>query len=280
MFRTIRTPKRQKKVFYDTDVIDVETAQHNDIVLAMNRNVAICYTDGSASPNPGPSGAGACIFRNTPDVVIDIGFSLGHGTNNTAELYALGMLFVELTRLHLSNPSITLAHIFCDSKLALLAAVSKKAPLTNGALTRALRVAYAAIPASLRCELHWIRGHSSVGGNERVDRISKAFASIAFNNSYATFDVSFPAHSVTNPWIPGFPLTSLPTSVFISSLPTPPALCPISVHIEIAPIVDLSDNKHSGDSTDIRAQNNAASVTLTRPVRRSSRPRVAFFKRT
>ena len=192
----------------------------------------------------------ACIFFSTPDTVIDIGMSLGMGTNNTAELYALGMLFTELTHLCLRNSSILVAHVFCDSKLALSAVVSKKAPLTNGALTRAVRIAYAALPTSLRIELHWIRGHSSVGGNERVDRISKTFASIALNDSAQIFNASFPAICFTKAWIPGFPLTGLPTSVFISELPVPPASrtgfapsAPVQIDI------DHSDLQHDIDLT-------------------------------
>ncbi len=149
-----------------------------------------CYTDGSASPNPGPSGAGACIFLFDPDLVIDLGSSLGLGTNNTAELYALGMLFVELSKLVVRSPDITIAHIFCDSKLALLAAVSKKPHITNGSITRAVRIAFNALPPSLKVELHWIRGHSGVGGNERVDKISKAYACALGNVSCAVLSNS------------------------------------------------------------------------------------------
>ena len=53
-------------------------------------DVALYFTDGSASPNPGPSGAG--VYRpEGPLPVWRIAISLGHGSNNEAEIYAIGL---------------------------------------------------------------------------------------------------------------------------------------------------------------------------------------------
>jgi len=95
---------RKIKKHLDPDLIDKETVVHNVIVSGCTTNTVFCYTDGSASPNPGPSGAGACVFDPSSGIVMDLGASLGHGTNNTGELYALGMLFTHLT--HLKNNSL------------------------------------------------------------------------------------------------------------------------------------------------------------------------------
>jgi hypothetical protein len=125
----IKKPARKVKKHLDPNFVDPETDVHNVIVSSSTLNKVFCYTDGSASPNPGPSGAGACIFMPASDSVIDLGASLGHGTNNTGELYALGMLLTHLTHLKKTScPSLAVAHIFSDSKLALAAAVATKKP--------------------------------------------------------------------------------------------------------------------------------------------------------
>ena len=216
----IRKPPRKSKKYLDPDFIDPDTVLHNHIISSSSHDTAVCYTDGSASPNPGPSGAGASIFLADPDLVIDLGCSLGHGSNNAAELYALGMLLIKLSALKLSTrPGLKRAHIFSDSKLALLAAVSRKRPLTNGPITRAVRLAFIAVSRILSIDLHWIRGHSKVGGNERVDRISKAYASAY--SAHFPLDLALGAHTTTSNWPFGFPLAGLPDDFYLLHLPTP-----------------------------------------------------------
>ncbi len=58
----------------------------------------------------------------------------------------------------------------------------------------------------------------------RVDRISKAFASVANNIFSHTVDVSFPASASTHAWGAGFPLTGLPLGIFLQNLPAPPLI--------------------------------------------------------
>ena len=54
----IKKPTRNCKKPLVTGLIEEETVFHDVIVSAITPNTFICYTDGSASPNPGPSGAG------------------------------------------------------------------------------------------------------------------------------------------------------------------------------------------------------------------------------
>ena len=117
----------------------LERLAHDSRVERMNSDTVLCYLDGSASPNPGPCGAGISIFLRDPDRVVDYGASLGRGTNNFAELFGLGIIFTELIFLQASNTHLKKAVVFCDSKLALRAATSRKKTLTNCAITRALR---------------------------------------------------------------------------------------------------------------------------------------------
>jgi ribonuclease HI len=160
-------------------------------------------------------------------MVMDYGASLGRGTNNYAELYGLGVIFTRLVSLHRAHPRVKRAVVFCDSKLALRAAVSIKRPISNGPITRAVRAAFLTASRVMEIDLQWIRGHALYGGNERVDRISKTFASIANNNFMHTVDDSFPASVVTRVWEHGFPLIGLPVGVFIQNLPEPPPVLTI-----------------------------------------------------
>ena len=76
---------------------DIETSL--SLICSLNPLTITCYTDGSASPNPGPTGAGVHImfpsFENSPNHLIDAGTPLGQGTNNLGELWAIGVaLFI------------------------------------------------------------------------------------------------------------------------------------------------------------------------------------------
>ncbi len=84
-----------------------------------------------------------------------------------------------------------------------------------------------AVSGVLVIDLQWIRGHVQYGGNKRVDRISKAFASVANNNAFLTFSDDFPTSSSSRCWDPGFPLHVLPLCVFLHSLPVPPPILDI-----------------------------------------------------
>jgi ribonuclease HI len=191
---------------------------HNDLVETLDNRTACCYTDGSATPNPGPCGAATTIFLQNPDECYDAGISAGMGTNNSAELLALIICFVTLLHLF-SLDRFSSAIIFCDSMYAIHQATSSKAPLSNQTLIRALRCIYSAALASFKFKLLWIRGHSSSGGNCRVDQLSRSFA--LRNLPGITYEAAFPNffECCSSSWFYGFPLTCLPSNLFASSLP-------------------------------------------------------------
>ena len=196
---------------------------HNSVLSNVDPNTAVCYTDGSASPNPGPCGAAASIFFCNPDTVFDAGLSAGFGSNNFAELCALFICLSELIRIFRRRHFLK-AIIFCDSRYALNLATSSKAPGSNKELVSSLRAVHSAALALFKIELNWVRGHASIGGNERVDLLSKRFAA---KNSVK--DPSFSLASLDRyvhilvPWAFGFPLSSVPPHLFSSHfLPFPP----------------------------------------------------------
>jgi ribonuclease HI len=216
-----KPPKRKTK---NAKLSRVSLDEHEALLVAAGPDTVIAYTDGSASPNPGPSGGAASIFFQ-PETFVDCGCSLGHGSNNRAELYALGVCLMEVREICVRFPLLKRVLIFSDSKLALNAATSRKRPLANGDLVASVRKFYTALVASCFVGLHWIPGHAGVGGNERVDRIAKLFASNHPTHKY-TPQRGFEFTSTQGSW-PFFPLCSAPLHLFTSKI-SPPSSTSVS----------------------------------------------------
>ena len=116
LLQSIRPPKRKKP---NLAFAELSIEEHDAIIAGAGPDTLICYTDGSASPNPGPAGAGAVVFAQHPNTCYDLGKSMGFSTNNAAEVFALGMLVALLPTLMSSHTLAKRAVIFCDSKLAI-----------------------------------------------------------------------------------------------------------------------------------------------------------------
>lgn len=213
---SLRLKKPSKKLKVDSED---SLLSHDDIISNADPKALICFTDGSASPNPGPAGAGACVFSSDPAVVTDIGASLGKGSNNLAELYAIGTLFDFLLSATLPPPSHI--HLFTDSLFASNAIISTKPPSSHSVLVLRLRVLFARVMCVAPVSLHWIRGHCGAGGNERADRVAKRYAALSKGKPPHSFDGSFSFCASRSPW--SFPLPSFlsaPLSIFLSNLPS------------------------------------------------------------
>ncbi len=59
----------------------------------------IIYTDGAATPNPGPAAIGVVVLDETGKVVAEISRAIGRATNNRAEYLALIAGLTEALRL-------------------------------------------------------------------------------------------------------------------------------------------------------------------------------------
>ena len=212
-----------------------EVALHNSFVLKSHEDCAICYTDGSASPNPGPSGAGAVFFVPSRDRFYDLGTSLGIGTNNAAELHAMGAALSFIPYL-ISTLDIKHFIIFSDSKFALNAVASKYQPLVYRDTVLRLRKVFNEVNKVCSVHIQWVRGHSYIGGNERADRIAKRYAAVlpASHSNVTDFNYSFHSHSFSF----FCPITDLPLSFFLSRLPE---VLPTSPGPRL---LDVLDHKH------------------------------------
>lgn len=210
--------KKKSHRFKDLYADDPSAVNHDFLVSCAGQKTALCYTDGSASPNPGPSGAGATIFTQNPDVVHDLGAPTGLGTNNVGELVALGMCLDYLVTLF-EEGKIDSAVIFSDSQYAIGLATSSKTPVANAQLVDALRKSHSTAISKFKVSLHWIRGHAGIGGNERADRISKHFSALnPLPPSPLTMYRCHPEVFVSE-WWPSYPLVGLPLDLYIKTIP-------------------------------------------------------------
>ena len=105
--------------------------------------------------------------------------------------------------------------MFSHSKLAINAATSTRLPITNAVVTFALREIYAQLITKLVLSLLWIPGHAGIGGNERVDKLSKGFAHGAAD--LPTLSVAFSSTVTRAPW-PFVPLIGVPIKYFLADL--------------------------------------------------------------
>ena len=190
---------------------------HDTIIDTADPGTRFCYTDGSASPNPGPAGAGASLFVPSLHSVIDLGAPLGFGSNNLGELVAIGILLDELLTLLVSLPRPPHVVIFTDSLYASSAVTSSKVPAAHAPSIRALRRLFAEVVKLAPVTFHWIRGHSGAGGNERVDRIAKIYANLSIDQPPRPPPTSFPSHRTLTPW--PFNLSTAPAHAFLHMLP-------------------------------------------------------------
>jgi ribonuclease HI len=133
------------------------------------------YTDGACRGNPGPGGWGVLLIAGEHKK--ELSGSEPHTTNNRMELLAA------IRGLEALKKPGTSARVFTDSQYVIkgvkewLASWKKrgwktadKKPVKNQDLWEQLD----ALASTHDLEWHWVRGHSGVEGNERVDALANA----------------------------------------------------------------------------------------------------------
>jgi ribonuclease HI len=147
----------------------------------MSTHPIVVFTDGAAKGNPGPGGWGVIIA--TPDGhVTELGGGAAHTTNNQMELTAP----IEALR-HLQHTAGRLA-LYTDSTYVIKGIrewiwawrrrgwkTAEGTDVLNRALWEQLANLVAA-RGTAGVEWHYVRGHSGIPGNDRVDEIANAFA--------------------------------------------------------------------------------------------------------
>ena len=186
---------------------------HEALVEKTSRDTLFVYTDGSATPNPGPAGAGVAVFDQTSETVVDIGLALGQGTNNLGEIAALCLALGHIGGLDRGLPVL----VFTDSLYALNAVTKprSKKKLSSRNEPWIVRARSLLNIAARRCpslSFHWVKGHSLVGGNERADRIAKSCSKLS-KNMNACSPAGAPSIVKTSCW--PFGLKDVPLSCFL-----------------------------------------------------------------
>ena len=136
-------------------------------------SATVVFTDGSASPNPGPCGAGATISQRGKHLV-DLSMSLGHGTNNIGELWAIGMVATYLA----DRPSLVKSScavvILSDSKLIVDAVNGDINYRSDPVLLNHVLEQLARLAQYIPYTVQWTPGHCDSDGNDAADILANS----------------------------------------------------------------------------------------------------------
>ena len=127
------------------------------------------YTDGSSYGNPGPSGAGFAVSGDNVSFFHMHSRSLGHGTNNMAELCAIDDAIAFLLDREVGD----LVYIFTDNRLAMQVALGRVTPVWAAVVSGRVQRNVGRLAEFCEVHLIWVPGHADVAGNELADRLAK-----------------------------------------------------------------------------------------------------------
>lgn len=146
----------------------------------MDFSQIIAFTDGACTGNPGPGGWGVVFVTPTGEVQ-ELGGAMRETTNNRMEMIAVCKL---LERLHQDKRELT---IYTDSAYV-IKGINEwihgwrrrgwKNSVGDDVLNRDLWEWMSELVSCRSAKVNWkyVKGHSGVPGNERVDEIAVAFA--------------------------------------------------------------------------------------------------------
>jgi ribonuclease HI len=158
-------------------------------------NVRFIFTDGSASPNPGPAGSGVVVAStsNPTKLIHSCAAALGHSTNNAGEIIAIGIGIELCTKDNYARD----IHVYTDSLITHNALrFNHNAGPENTLLIQHLRQSIRDYQKNTNStvHVHWIPGHSGIPLNDAADKLAKAGAKISKN-----FDTDFdPVTTIIN----------------------------------------------------------------------------------
>ena len=159
------------------------------------------FTDGSAKPNPGPTGAGIAIYRRAAQrdqLINTYSFAVGHVDNNAGELFAIGATAEHCTNLDLSS---TLT-IYTDSNLARGALTEGWSIGRNFPLLHKVRQKLRDLGSNYN--IKWVPGHSDIPQNEVADELADAGAVAAADYPLTLTDI---CNLIDNQGFLAFPTT-------------------------------------------------------------------------
>ena len=172
----------------------------------------MAFTDGASLGNStkkiSPCGAGAIhLHPASPTTGLrarsQATAALGSGTNNQGEIWAIGMLVDLLAAYHRSNPAPgqSTAHLFSDSRLAILAVAYGAPARANLPLITAVRKKIAALFPTCKIIFRWMPAHVGIQGNEDADALASTGAQDSKRNVHMR---DLPSRILSGHFIPWF----------------------------------------------------------------------------
>ena len=133
----------------------------------------VAFTDGSANPNPGPSGAGAFLYSTSPgdDCHLEATAALGKGTNNLGEIWGISMA-AQMALDHLSSHdhhTYTHFQLYTDSMLSRSCVLGEWKSAKYGPLVEAVALALHHLSAFVIVNVDWVPAHVGIDANEHAD---------------------------------------------------------------------------------------------------------------
>ena len=151
------------------------------IIEECDEKTAIAFTDGSCLGNPGPCGAGACLFlpgHTEP-------CTLKHPVSSCGSILLGELIAIKLAVKHIQTNTtgndlrnvIEKLHIFSDSQCAIGHLRLGWEPKSHKATIQEVQTDIKNLEqAGVKVEISWTPGHSDIKGNELADKLAKEAA--------------------------------------------------------------------------------------------------------
>ncbi|MCW4346280.1 MAG: ribonuclease H family protein [Candidatus Thiodiazotropha endolucinida] len=150
-----------------------------DLLEKCDTETAVAFTDGSCLGNPGPCGAGACIFPpgETEPVLLKQPVS-SRGSILLGELVAIKMALQFIYKCKTQhNKNVSKAHIFSDSQSAVGQLVLQWEARSHKATVLEVKADLKRLErVNVAVEISWSPGHANIQGNEQADKLAKEAA--------------------------------------------------------------------------------------------------------
>ena len=141
----------------------------------------IAFTDGSCQPNPGPCGAGSCIFMPHQENPVCLKKPVSnHSSILLGELVAIHMTLDYLNTEIQKSQSIPDIHIFSDSQSAIgILELGWQPTQHKHTVAEIKQLIQHLEKRNTTVHISWTPGHANIKGNEEADRLAKEASSEA-----------------------------------------------------------------------------------------------------
>ena len=150
-----------------------------DIIGSCSTDTTVCFTDGSCLGNPGPCGAGACIFLPGAEEPVCLKKPVSScGSILLGELVAIQMAIENIYNSVINRGNITTKlHVFSDSQSAIgILSLGWEATSHKTTVKQVKHSIFKLKQSGVDLEISWTPGHADIRGNELADKLAKEAA--------------------------------------------------------------------------------------------------------